>query len=98
MDRLTQGMPTRGFMDDFDEVWLETVMARERDYRSTLCRVAIAVAIAAPMVVSGLVVGPGAPLEGAPPRVVLYTGKAPVMRMLPLFLTTVVFLGWPMGQ
>ena len=67
MDRLTQGMPARGFMDDFEEVWLETVMARERDYQPTLYQVAIAVVIAAMVVVPGAMVGPGAPLEGAPP-------------------------------
>ena len=32
VDRLTQGMPTQGFMDDLEEVWLEIVMACERDY------------------------------------------------------------------
>ena len=84
-------------MDDFEEIWIETVMARERDYRPTQRRVAIAVMTAAPVVVPGAVVGPGAPLEWAPPRVDLYTGKAPIMRMLPLFLMTSVFLGWPMG-
>ena len=60
-------MLARGFMDDFEEVWLEMVMARERDYRPTLRRVAIAVATAALVVAPGVVVGPGAPLEGAPP-------------------------------
>ena len=67
VDHLTQGKPARGFMDDFKEVWLETLMARERDYRPTLHQVVIAIATAAPVVVSGAVVGPGAPLEGAPP-------------------------------
>ena len=37
VDRLTQGMPAQGFMDDFEKAWLETVMDRERDYRPTLC-------------------------------------------------------------
>ena len=59
-------MPARGLMDDFEEVWLETVMARERDYQPTLQRVAIAVATIASVVAPGAVVGPGAPLEGAP--------------------------------
>ena len=54
-------------MDDLEEVWLETVMARERDYWPTLQRVAIAVATTAPVVAPRAVVGPGAPLEGAPP-------------------------------
>ena len=67
VDHLTQGMPTQGFMDDFEEVWLETVMARERDYRPTLRWVAIAVATTTPVVVPGAVVGPCDPLEGAPP-------------------------------
>lgn len=47
LDCLTQGMPTKCFMDDFEEVWLETVMSRERDYQPTLRRVAIAMATAA---------------------------------------------------
>ena len=93
MDRLTQGMPAQGFMDDFKEVWLETVMAHERDYQPTLRWVSIAVVTTAPVVAPGAVVGPGAPLEGHPPRVVLYTGKEPIMRMLPLFLMTFVSLG-----
>ena len=67
VDCLTQVMPARGFMDDFEDVWLETVMARERDYWPTLCRVAIAVATTALVVAPGAVVGPGAPLEGALP-------------------------------
>ena len=54
-------------MDDFEEVWLEMVMAYERDYQPTLCRVAIVVATTAPVVAPGALVGPGAPLEGAPP-------------------------------
>ena len=54
-------------MDDFEEVWLETVMARERDYRPTVRWVAIAVATAAPVVALGALEGPSAPLEGAPP-------------------------------
>ena len=54
-------------MDDFEEVWLETVMVRERDYRPTLRRVAIAVATTAPVVAPGVVMGPSAPPEGAPP-------------------------------
>ena len=54
-------------MDDFKEIWLETLMARERDYRLTLRRVAIAVATTASVVVPGVVVGPGASLDGAPP-------------------------------
>ena len=60
-------MPTRGFMDDFKEIWLETMMARERDYWPVLRWVVIAVATASSMVAPGAVVGPGAPLEGAPP-------------------------------
>ena len=34
------------------------------------------------------------------PRILLYMVKAPIMRMLPLFLSTYmcIFLGWPMGQ
>ena len=67
VDRLTWGIPAQGFMDEFEEVLLETVMARERDYRPTLCREAIAVATVALVVVPGAVVGPVAPLEGAPP-------------------------------
>ena len=63
---LTQGIPARGFMGDFEEAWLEMVMARERDYQSTLRWVASAVATAAPVVAPGAVVGPGAPLEGEP--------------------------------
>ena len=32
VDHLTHGMLARGFMDDFEEAWLEKVMDRERDY------------------------------------------------------------------
>ena len=67
MDRLTHGMLARGLMDDFEEIWLETVMAHERDYQPTLRWVVIAVATTAPVVVPGAVVGPSAPLEGVPP-------------------------------
>ena len=59
-------MPAQGLMDDFEEIWLETVMACERDYRPTLRRVAIAVVTAAPVVAPGVAMGPSAPLEGAP--------------------------------
>ena len=54
-------------MDDFEEVWLEIVMARERDYWPTLRQVAIAVATTAPVVALGAVVVLGAPPKGAPP-------------------------------
>ena len=67
MDCLTDGIPAQGLMDDFEEIWLETVMVHERDYQPTLRRVAIVVATAAPVVVPRAVVGPGAPPEGAPP-------------------------------
>ena len=60
-------MPARDFMDDFKEVWLETVMARETAYRLVLWQVAITFAMVAPVVAPGAVVGPGAPLEGTPP-------------------------------
>ena len=60
-------MPAQGFTDDFEEAWLETLMAHERAYHPTLRWVAIAVAIVALVGVPGAVVGPGAPLEGAPP-------------------------------
>ena len=36
VDHLTHRMPAQGLMDEFEEVWLETVMARERDYQPTL--------------------------------------------------------------
>ena len=64
---MTHGMPVGGRMDDFEEIWLETVMAHERDYQPNLRRVFIAVVTTAPVVVPGAVVGPGAPPEGAPP-------------------------------
>ena len=67
MDHLTHGMPARCLMDDFKEICLETVMARERDYQPTLRRVAIAVVTTTSVVVPGGMVGPGAPLEGTPP-------------------------------
>ena len=67
VDHLTQGMLAQGFMDDLEEVWLETVMARERDYRSVLHWVAVSVVTKTPVVALRAVVGPGASLEGAPP-------------------------------
>ena len=67
VEHLTKGVPTIGFMDDFVEFWLETVMARERDYRPILRRVVILVATVAPVVALRAVVGPGAPPEGETP-------------------------------
>ena len=60
-------MPSRGFLDDLEEVWMETQMARERDYRPILRQVAVSVLKAALVVVPGVVVGLGAPPEGTPP-------------------------------
>ena len=94
VDHLTQGMPAQGFIDDFAEVWLETVMARERYYRPILCRVAVVVATIALVVVREQWWVQVPLLSGHPPRALLYIGKALVMRMLPLFLTIFVSLGW----
>ena len=56
-----------GFMHDLKEVWLESVMAQERDYWPILRQVVVSVVTEAPVVAPRAVVGPGAPPEGAPP-------------------------------
>lgn len=54
-------------MDDLEEIWLDMVMAQEREYQPISHRVAVSVVTEAPVVVPGAVVGPDAPLEGALP-------------------------------
>ena len=57
LENLTRGMSTRGF-DDLDDIWMETVMARERVHHPTLHRVALVVVAAAPILALGASVGP----------------------------------------
>ena len=67
VDRLTQGMSTCGFFDDLDDVWLETLMSRERCYHMNLRHVVALVFAVSPVLAPGAIVDPSASPGGVQP-------------------------------